>query len=87
MAVYLLHFDRPYHHAKHYMGWTDDLGTRLALHKAPTGRSNHRLMQVIHAAGIGFTVSRIWPDGDRRLERQLKKWKNAPKLCPTCRAK
>jgi hypothetical protein len=86
VAVYLLHFDRPYHHARHYMGFTDDLGTRIALHKAPTGRSHHRLMQVIHAAGIGFVVSRIWPDGDRALERLLKRRKGAPRLCPLCRA-
>ena len=85
MAVYLLHFDRPYHHARHYLGFTDDLGTRIALHKAPTGSSHHRLMQVIYAAGIGFVVARVWELGDRALERKLKRRKAGPRLCPICR--
>lgn len=84
MAVYLLHFDRPYHHARHYLGFTSDLETRLALHARPNGSSHHRLMQVIHAAGIGFSVARVWPDGDRELERRLKRRKAGPRLCPLC---
>jgi hypothetical protein len=30
--VYLLHFDRPFRHARHYCGWTTDLAARLAEH-------------------------------------------------------
>lgn len=86
VAVYLLHFDRPYHHAQHYLGYSADLGTRIALHKAPLGSSHHRLMQVIYAAGIGFSVARVWDNGDRALERSLKRRKNGRRLCPLCRA-
>ena len=28
-VIYMLHFDRPYKHARHYVGWTDDLLDRL----------------------------------------------------------
>ncbi len=28
-VIYMLHFDRPYRHAKHYVGWTADLLDRL----------------------------------------------------------
>ncbi|MDL4817376.1 hypothetical protein [Actinomadura opuntiae] len=35
--VYLLHFTRPYKHAKHYTGWTSDLDARLAEHAAGRG--------------------------------------------------
>lgn len=86
MAVYLLHFDRPYHHARHYLGYTSNLDQRIALHRKPNGSSHHRLMQVIHAAGIGFSVARTWPEGNRALERELKRRKYSPRLCPICRA-
>ena len=29
-VVYLLHFAAPYKHARHYVGWTQDLRARLA---------------------------------------------------------
>lgn len=83
MTVYLLHFAEPYKHAKHYMGFTEDLDARLDHHRAGTGS---RLMEVITKAGIGFEVARTWP-GDRKLERKLKNRKDAPKLCPVCNPK
>lgn len=82
--VYLLHFERPYHHARHYLGFTNDLPGRLALHRKPDGSSHHRLIQVIRAAGIDFVLARTW-DGGRELERALKRRKSAPRLCPICR--
>jgi|SRR5579884_2424 len=86
MAVYLLHFDRPHprgRRPRHYLGWTDNLPQRLAEHRS--GRSRARLMEVIADAGIGWTVARVWPSGDRRLERRLKNWKKARVLCPCCK--
>ena len=80
-TVYLLHFDRPYKHAKHYLGYTDNLEARLRQHRQGRGA---RLMQVIKEAGIGFTLVRVW-EGDRALEKRLKKQKNSPRLCPICR--
>ena len=35
-TIYLLHFDRPYRHARHYTGWTEDLLDRLDRHAAGT---------------------------------------------------
>ena len=29
-TIYLLHFDRPYRHARYYLGWASDLNSRLA---------------------------------------------------------
>lgn len=31
-TIYLLHFSKPYKHARHYIGYTDDLDKRLARH-------------------------------------------------------
>jgi hypothetical protein len=36
-TVYLLHFDRPYKHARHYLGWTANLQARLDSHRAGHG--------------------------------------------------
>lgn len=81
-TVYLLHFERPYKHAAHYLGWTRDLEGRLAEHRAGRGS---RLMAVVMAAGIGFELARTWA-GDRKRERQLKKQGGASGCCPICRA-
>jgi predicted GIY-YIG superfamily endonuclease len=79
--VYLLHFDRKVSgHAGHYLGSTEDLAGRLAAHRAGRGA---RLMEVCKERGIGFVVARIW-QGGRGLERQLKRRKEGPKLCPIC---
>jgi predicted GIY-YIG superfamily endonuclease len=80
-TVYLLHFDRPYRHARHYVGWASDLDGRLEHHRKGTGA---RLMAVIAAAGIGFVLARTWP-GDRTLERRIKNRHETPRLCPVCR--
>ena len=79
-TVYLLHFDRPYRHAKHYLGWAADLDARLADHAAGRGA---RLLAVVRAAGIGWSLARTWP-GSRARERQLKRQGGASRCCPAC---
>lgn len=81
MTVYLLHFERAYKHARHYLGYTHDLDERLACHRAGTGA---RLMQVVTDASIDWQVARTW-DGGRDMERKLKKWHSGVNLCPICR--
>lgn len=79
-VVYLLHFDRRYVHAGHYIGWTTDLPARLAQHATGHGA---RLLQVVHEAGITWTLARIWPGG-RTRERALKRQGGASRRCPLC---
>ncbi len=79
-TVYLLHFDEPYKHARHYLGYAEDLAARLTQHRAGSGA---RLTQVIKEAGITFTLVRTW-EGGRDLERHLKRWHDSPALCPLC---
>ena len=80
-VVYLLHFDAPYKHARHYTGWTgDDMLDRLGRHA--TGRGA-RLMTVIHQAGIGFILVRTC-EGTRRTERAIKNAGGAVRYCPLC---
>lgn len=78
-TIYLIHFDRPFGHASHYLGWTDNLKRRLYFHR--TGRGA-RLMQVIRNAGIGWRVAATWA-GDRHLERYFK-GRGKSCVCPVC---
>jgi len=79
-TVYLLHFDRPYQHARHYTGWTEDLLDRLDHHAAGSGA---RLMTVVSHAGIGFVLVRTC-EGTRVTERAIKNAGGAVRYCPLC---
>lgn len=80
-TIYLLCFERPYAHTKHYLGHTTDLPRRLEEHAKGRGA---RLMAVVAAAGIGYKVARTW-QGDRYEERRLKNRGGASRICPICR--
>jgi predicted GIY-YIG superfamily endonuclease len=83
MTVYLLHLKTPMHHARHYLGWTDDLVGRMLLHLEGNGA---RFTQVCVERGITFALVRTW-EGEgatRSFERQLKNCKHTPRLCPVC---
>src|SRR5437762_1352406 len=72
MPVYLLHFDEPFGHAQHYLGFAEtpeSLVARLAHHRAGSGAN---LMRHVNAAGIDWEPVRIWPEGNRKFERSLK---------------
>jgi predicted GIY-YIG superfamily endonuclease len=79
-VIYMLHFHQPYRHARHYVGWTEDLLDRLDRHAAGHGA---RLVTVITQAGIGFTLVRIC-EGTRHTERAIKNAGGAPRYCPAC---
>lgn len=81
-SVYLIHFDRPYKHARHYLGWALDIDARLAAHR---GGSGARLMSVVKAEGIGWVLARTWHGVDRNFERRLKNRGGASRICPVCR--
>jgi predicted GIY-YIG superfamily endonuclease len=81
-VVYLLHFDPRYKHAGHYIGFSSDPYARLIDHLGGRGA---RLLQVVVDAGVKVSLVKIWR-GSRALERRLKNRKEAPRLCPICRA-
>lgn len=79
-TIYLIHFETPYKHARHYLGWTSDLEGRLQAHAAGRGS---RLMEVIVAAGIKWSLA--WTkEGTRSDERRLHNQNHGPRLCPIC---
>lgn len=79
-TCYLIHFDTPYRHARHYLGAARNLEARLGHHRSGTGA---RLLAVIQAAGIGWRVVRTW-GGGFATEASLKRQHNTPRLCPVC---
>jgi predicted GIY-YIG superfamily endonuclease len=83
-SVYLLHFDVPFGHAKHYTGWARALDARLAHHATGNGA---RLTAVVRSAGIGWSLARTWTGVDRYFERSLKRRGGASRQCPICQGK
>lgn len=90
MQAYLLHFNRPFGHARHYLGITQNLAWRLRRHSKGTGAV---LLRHVKAAGIRWQVSREWFEEDkpegltwREFELRLKARGGHAKLCPKCKA-
>jgi len=79
-TIYLIHFNQPLAHARHYLGWTTNLQERLYAHETGNGA---RLMEVISERGITWRLVRTW-EGGRDLERRLKAQHHNPRLCPIC---
>lgn len=80
-TIYLIHFEQPFKHARHYLGWTKDLEARLASHLAGRGSS---LIKAVNAAGIDWRLVRTWEGVDRFFERKLKNRGGAARICPCC---
>jgi len=79
--IYLLHFDRRYAHAGHYLGFVEgDLDHRILLHERGQGAN---LIRVIREAGINFQLARTW-NGDRHRERRFK-GRGFARMCPLCK--
>ena len=81
--MYLIHFRRPFKHAKHYFGFSTDLPNRLECHRK--GYAGHAavLMREVHLAGIPWDVVAVWP-GTRRMEAHVKSWGSLARICPVC---
>ena len=88
-TVYLIHLntklgnpDNVRGQAQHYIGYTTNLEQRIETHKSGDGAA---MLRAANDQGIEYQVVRTWK-GDQELERKLKGQKNAPRLCPVCRA-
>lgn len=85
--VYVLHFDAPIcGHAAHYVGCTTQLRDRLITHAQGNGS---KLTRAAHEQGVGFTLGAVGQCNlthMKRIERQVKNWKNAGQFCEQCDA-
>lgn len=85
--LYLIHFNRPFRHARHYLGYsrdTDTLHVRLSKHMGES--CDVRLLQHVKAEGIRLMVVRVW-EGDRKDEMRLKRTHAHTRICPICSEK
>ena len=86
MSLYLLHFDPPYQHAGHYLGFTSGpVAVRVAQHTSMTAKGSP-LVRAAILAGSTVTVARTWARGTRTEERRLKRHHQLARHCPICRA-
>lgn len=82
--VYVLHFEEPLSHAKHYVGSSEKLRERLTAHANGAGSN---LCRVLWQAGIEWHLGGLYTTshaGIRRIERGLKNQHNAHRYCSTC---
>jgi hypothetical protein len=84
VAVYILHFDKPFHHSRHYVGWAKEPTAETRINHHHNGTSGVRYIEAALAAGVTFRVARIWPDASRNFERQLKNTHSTADYCPIC---
>ena len=82
-AVYVLHFDPPLKHAKHYVGFTeaDDVATRLDEHLKGAGS---RLVRAAVANGCAIHLAHVFVGADRHFERRVKKSTDVCRWCRMC---
>jgi predicted GIY-YIG superfamily endonuclease len=82
--VYLIHFEKKFKHAQHYIGFAvseSAFKRRMKKHRSGLGAN---LLKHVNEAGINWEVVRTWPDGDRNFERRLKNMKKSQDYCPEC---
>jgi predicted GIY-YIG superfamily endonuclease len=79
--LYLLHFDPRYRHAGHYLGYTEDLPKRFALHIQGKGSP---LVKAAVNNGSRIVLVRVW-DEDGNAEQEIKRVMHSlVRLCPVC---
>lgn len=83
--VYLLHFDRPYRHARHFMGAVAGSPSPSEL-LAIVERQNHiPILRAAIAAGVSFIVARTWDVDELRAACGYGHGGRA-RICPVCLA-
>jgi hypothetical protein len=80
-TAYLLHFARPYHHARHYLGFTTNLEARLVTHRLGDGSP---LISAVVDDGIEIFLARTWENVTRTFERRGHRKGSKREVCPIC---
>ncbi len=79
-VCYLYHFSRPYYHAQHYVGSTDNWKRR---HKQHTSGASNGSPLIRAAIKAGISVEIVWLRlGGKQLEAEIKAQKNTRRFCP-----
>lgn len=78
--LYLLHFDPPYRHAGHYLGYSENIPKRFGLHLKGRGSP---LVKAAVSHGSKIVLVRIWA-ADGNAEQEIKRAGSRARLCPIC---
>lgn len=83
-GLYLLHFTPRYRHAGHYLGWALDIERRVGEHMRGGAHASPLVRAAARDGRVGLV--RVWVNGDRTLERRLKRQGGLSRHCPVCRS-
>ena len=85
MTVYVLHFDPPYLHAGHYIGYTPDetADRRVREHKECLAAGSP-LVKAAVKAGCEVTLAHEFPLAGRDFEAWLKSRRDTSRWCSCC---
>jgi len=78
MAVYIIRFSRPFHHARYYVGYCADWRVNERLQEHQTGRGA-RICAAAVQAQISLSIVAVLP-GYREEELRIKARHNTPKF-------
>jgi len=81
--VYLLHFDRPFRHMRHYVGAAADLLALELLIANPGMHTRSSMLIAAKKAGVRFTIGRIWRGGAERADL-VRSHQNHTRHCDIC---
>lgn len=83
MTVYVLHFEPPYRHAAHYIGYTPDetAARRFGEHLRGVGSP---LVKAALKAGSRVVLAHEYPAAGRDFERSLKARRDTKLWCGCC---
>jgi len=82
--IYILHFSKKVaEHAQHYVGFTNDTERRLQEH-LNCHENGSPLVKAAIESGFNVEVANIF-EGDRKVEREIKRQKNTSRFCSICR--
>ena len=81
-TVYLLHFSRAYYHARHYLGFTQNLEGRLQRHRWGAGSP---LVRAAVRTGVEIFLARRWDNVTVAFERRVHERRGGLRhVCPIC---
>lgn len=86
--LYLLHFDPPYRHARHYLGYAIGTGRGRAYAKAQARGvllGAHELVMAAQANLCTITVADVLVGEGRATQRRMRAAGSLSRFCPTCR--
>lgn len=86
--LFLLHWDPPYHHASHYLGYAKGLG-RGAHYADQIARGvkigPHELVMAAQQAGCVIQVADVFVGASRPEQRRMRANGSLSRFCPICR--